>query len=158
MACSRVRHLKDLLFVPTFHFQRVANLANSQRHKERLREDERLRRLRERSLSKNLSMSKHKVHVKESMRALRWQLRQRWKVRNQIFMLLRLEITTAALNLLLLSIPKMSKDLLNHPKVPSSEAKLDGNDSDLFITGVDSSSNTILWVRIGSRGCVKGLD
>ena len=32
VACSRVRHLKDLLFVPQFPFQRVANLVKSHRH------------------------------------------------------------------------------------------------------------------------------
>ena len=51
-----------------------------------------------------------------------------------------------------------SQDVEGFAESPSNEAKLDGNDSDLFITGVDSSSNMILWVRIGSRGCVKGLD
>ena len=39
VACSRVRQLKDLLFVPPFPFQRVANLAKSHRHTERLREE-----------------------------------------------------------------------------------------------------------------------
>ena len=40
-------------------------------------------------------------------------------VRNQIFLLLRLEITTAALNLLLWSILKnLTMDLLNHPNFP----------------------------------------
>ena len=42
VACSRVRHLEDLLFDPPFPFQRVANLANSQRLQERLLEDSRL--------------------------------------------------------------------------------------------------------------------
>ena len=42
VACSRVRHLKDLLFDPPFPFQRVANLANSQRLQERLLEDAKL--------------------------------------------------------------------------------------------------------------------
>ena len=42
VACSRVRHLKDLLFDPPFPFQRVANLANSQRLQERLLEDTKL--------------------------------------------------------------------------------------------------------------------
>ena len=42
VACSRVRHLQDLLFDPPFPFQRVANLANSQRLQERLLEDEKL--------------------------------------------------------------------------------------------------------------------
>ena len=39
VACSLVRHLNDLLFVPPFPFQRVAHLANSKRHKERLAEN-----------------------------------------------------------------------------------------------------------------------
>ena len=39
VACSRVRELKDLLFVPPFPFQRVANLASCRRHSERLREE-----------------------------------------------------------------------------------------------------------------------
>ena len=34
VACSRVRQLKDLLFVPPFPLQRVANLAKSHRHTE----------------------------------------------------------------------------------------------------------------------------
>ena len=42
VACSRVRHLRDLLFDPPFPFQRVANLANSQRLQERLLEDTKL--------------------------------------------------------------------------------------------------------------------
>ena len=42
MACSRVRRLSDLLFVPPFPFQRVANLGKSCRLKERLEEDARL--------------------------------------------------------------------------------------------------------------------
>ena len=42
VACSRVRRLKDLLFDPPFPFQRVANLANSQRLQERLLEDTKL--------------------------------------------------------------------------------------------------------------------
>ena len=42
VACSRVRHLEDLLFDPPFPFQRLANLAKSQRLQERLLEDTRL--------------------------------------------------------------------------------------------------------------------
>lgn len=45
VACSRVRHLKDLLFKLPFSFQRVAHLANCKRHKERLEEDCRLEKL-----------------------------------------------------------------------------------------------------------------
>ncbi len=45
VACSRVRHVKDLLFNPPFAFQRVAHLASSRRHKERLNEDLRLEKL-----------------------------------------------------------------------------------------------------------------
>ena len=52
VACSRVRHLKDLLFVPPFPFQRVSNLAASKRLKERLHEDKRLQQLIPKSLSK----------------------------------------------------------------------------------------------------------
>ena len=39
VACSRVRHMCDLLFVPSFPFQRVANLSKSNRLKDRLQED-----------------------------------------------------------------------------------------------------------------------
>ena len=42
VACSRVRHMCDLLFVPPFPFQRVANLSKSNRLKDRLQEDVRL--------------------------------------------------------------------------------------------------------------------
>ena len=42
VACSRVRHLADLLFDPPFPFQRVANLAKSRRLQERQFEDARL--------------------------------------------------------------------------------------------------------------------
>ena len=45
VACSRVRQLKDLLFVPPFPFQRVANLAKRQCHTERLREEKQLQAL-----------------------------------------------------------------------------------------------------------------
>ena len=42
VCCSRVRSLKDLLFVPPFPFQRISNICHSRRHKERLCEDFRL--------------------------------------------------------------------------------------------------------------------
>ena len=42
VACSRVRHMYDLLFVPPFPFQRVANLSKSNQLKYRLQEDARL--------------------------------------------------------------------------------------------------------------------
>ena len=42
VACSRVRQLSDLLFMPPFSFQRVANLSKSARLKGRLLEDARL--------------------------------------------------------------------------------------------------------------------
>ena len=45
VACSRVRHLTDLLFVPPFTFQRLASLSKSSRILERLLEDERLQRM-----------------------------------------------------------------------------------------------------------------
>ena len=51
VACSRVRQLKDLLFVPPFLFQRVANLAKSYRHTERLREEKQLQALNSKQLS-----------------------------------------------------------------------------------------------------------
>ena len=42
VACSRVRHLKDLLFSPPFPFQRLSGLGNSCHLKGRQQEDERL--------------------------------------------------------------------------------------------------------------------
>ena len=42
VACSRVLQLSDLLFMPPFSFQRVANLSKSARLKGRLLEDARL--------------------------------------------------------------------------------------------------------------------
>ena len=42
MACSRVRHITDLLFTPPFTFQRLSSLSNSQRLRERQLEDQRL--------------------------------------------------------------------------------------------------------------------
>ena len=42
VACSRVRHLEDLLFDPPFPFSRVAGLSKSKRLQERLLEDSRL--------------------------------------------------------------------------------------------------------------------
>ena len=39
VACSRVRHLTDLLFDPPFPYQRLLNLSNSQRLRERQLED-----------------------------------------------------------------------------------------------------------------------
>ncbi len=42
VACSSVRHLQDLLFIPPLPYQRLANLANSQRLLQRIQEDERL--------------------------------------------------------------------------------------------------------------------
>ena len=43
VACSRVRHLQDILFSPPFPFQRLANLSNSCRLQERQAEDRRLK-------------------------------------------------------------------------------------------------------------------
>ena len=45
VACSRVRQLTNLLFVPPFSFQRVANLSKSVRLKDRLIEDARLQQM-----------------------------------------------------------------------------------------------------------------
>ena len=45
VACSRVRRLTDLLFVPPFSYQRLANLSKSSRLKDRVDEDARLERL-----------------------------------------------------------------------------------------------------------------
>ena len=42
VACSRVRQLSDLVFYPSFDFQRLQSLANSQRLQERKHEDDRL--------------------------------------------------------------------------------------------------------------------
>ena len=47
VACSRVRHLSDLAFARAFDYQRLANLANSQRLIERRLEDTRLHLLEE---------------------------------------------------------------------------------------------------------------
>ena len=41
VACSRVRQIQDLLFIPSVSFQRLASLRNSQRLAERKAEDER---------------------------------------------------------------------------------------------------------------------
>jgi len=42
VACSRVRCIKDLLFIPRFPYSRLSNLSKSQRLQERLIEDNRL--------------------------------------------------------------------------------------------------------------------
>ena len=42
VACSRVRHLNDLLFVAPVSYQRFSNISNSARLRERLNEDQRL--------------------------------------------------------------------------------------------------------------------
>ena len=42
VACSRVRHITDLLFVPPFAFQRLSNLSKSSRLSDRQKEDSRL--------------------------------------------------------------------------------------------------------------------
>ena len=53
VACSRVRRLTDMLFDPPFPFERVANLARSQRLQERLLEDTRLQLMEATSFSSN---------------------------------------------------------------------------------------------------------
>jgi len=45
VACSRVRSLKDMVFVPPFSFQRISNISNSRRLNERICEDARLHRM-----------------------------------------------------------------------------------------------------------------
>ena len=47
VACSRVRKLKDILFMPPFPLQRLKSIANSQRLQERKEEDQRLLSLQE---------------------------------------------------------------------------------------------------------------
>ena len=63
VACSRVRQFKDLLFVTPFPFQRVANLASSYRHSERLHEEKRLQTLCNKQLSGEVISSTSPVHV-----------------------------------------------------------------------------------------------
>ena len=63
VACSRVRQLKDLLFVTPFPFQRVANLASSYRHSERLHEEKRFQTLCNKQLSGEVISSTSPVHV-----------------------------------------------------------------------------------------------
>ena len=63
VACSRVRQLKDLLFVTPFPFQRVANLASSYRHSKRLHEEKRLQTLCNKQLSGEVISSTSPVHV-----------------------------------------------------------------------------------------------
>ena len=152
VACSRVRHLKDLLFVPPFPFQRVANLANSQRHKERLQEDERLQRLSERSLSKNLFLFKHKVHVKESSESFKVAAEAEMEGQKP-----NIPVAQAGDNqcssepALIGNSQDVDKGFAESPKVPSSEAKLDGNYSDLFITGVDSDIYQFKYHPVGEN-------
>ena len=66
VACSRVRQLKDLLFVTPFPFQRVANLASSYRHSERLHEEKRLQTLCNKQLSGEVISSTSPVHVMDT--------------------------------------------------------------------------------------------
>ena len=47
VACSRVRKLKDILFMPPFSLQRLKSIANSKRLQERKEEDQRLLSLQE---------------------------------------------------------------------------------------------------------------
>ena len=63
VACSHVRQLKDLLFVTPFPFQRVANLASSYRHSERLHEEKSLQTLCNKQLSGEVISSTSPVHV-----------------------------------------------------------------------------------------------
>ena len=66
VACSRVRQLKDLLFITPFPFQRVANLASSYRHSERLHEEKRLQTLCNKQLSGEVISSTSPVHVMDT--------------------------------------------------------------------------------------------
>lgn len=62
VACSRVRHLTDLLLDPPFAFQRLRNLSNSRRLQERQKEDDRLRVV-ETSTIPGLDFSSHLLHT-----------------------------------------------------------------------------------------------
>ena len=59
VACSCMRHLKDLLFKAPFPYERLSNLSKSQCLKERLQEDHRLLSL---HLSTHLHHSQHPPH------------------------------------------------------------------------------------------------
>ena len=60
VACSRVRKLKDILFVPPFPFQRLTSIARSRRLQERKEEDQRLL-----SLQEGPSLEDMLVHIEE---------------------------------------------------------------------------------------------
>ena len=66
VACSRVRHLEDLLFDPPFTFQRVANLSKSQRLQERLLEDSKLLLLESNTLSDSSNCCRSAMHCHTS--------------------------------------------------------------------------------------------
>ena len=139
VACSRVRQLKDLLFVTPFPFQRVANLASSYRHSERLHEEKRLQTLCNKQLSGKVISSTSPVHVMDMCESTNLAAEA-----EPTSIEPKIPVCEAQVD----RVSYISQSALSHslnvaaqkvsevPNVPCVQAKTDGTDNELAITGV----------------------
>ena len=140
VACSRVRQLKDLLFVTPFPFQRVANLASSYRHSERLHEEKRLQTLCNKQLSGEVISSTSPVHVMDMCESTNLVAAEAetTSIEPKIPMCEAQvdRVSCISQSALSHSLNVAAQKVSEVPNVPCVQAKMDGTDSELAITGV----------------------
>ena len=140
VACSRVRQLKDLLFVTPFPFQRVANLASSYRHSERLHEEKRLQTLCNKQLSGEVISSTSPVHVMDTCESTNLVAAEAetTSIEQKIPMCEAQvdRVSCISQSALSHSLNVAAQKVSEVPNVPCVQAKMDGTDSELAITGV----------------------
>ena len=140
VACSRVRQLKDLLFVTPFPFQRVANLASSYRHSERLHEEKRLQTLCNKQLSGEVISSTSPVHVMDMCESTNLVAAEAetTSIEPKIPMCEAQvdRVSCISQSALSHSLNVAAQKVSKVPNVPCVQAKMDGTDSELAITGV----------------------
>ena len=139
VACSRVRQLKDLLFVTPFPFQRVANLASSYRHSERLHEEKRLQTLCNKQLSGEVISSTSPVHVMDMCESTNLAAEaETTSIEPKIPMCEAQvdRVSCISQSALSHSLNVAAQKVSEVPNVPCVQAKTDGTDSELAITGV----------------------
>ena len=137
VACSWVRHLNDLLFVPPFPFQRVAHLANSKRHKEWLAEDTRFQHLGQSSVSENIKPV--------SDTCVKTTIESSGDVADAETSSTKPNIPKTQSEEACINAAVINKSIPNSPNLPVSDAGVDNHDDEVAVTGVVSNSHCFMY-------------
>ena len=129
VACSRVRQLKDLLFVTPFPFQRVANLASSYRHSERLHEEKRLQTLCNKQFSGKVISSTSPVHVMDTCESTNLAAEAETTSIKQKIPMCEAHVSCISQSALSHSLNVAAQKVSEVPNVPCAQAKTDGTDN-----------------------------